>query len=320
MADLSLVTGGAGFIGSHLCNELLKSGGRVICFDNLSTGNKKNIRAFLRNKNFKFIEGSVTDLKTIQKLDNFSLHKIYHLASPASVTYITGYPVDAADANSIGTKNLLEVALKKRAKFLFASSSEVYGDPKEHPQKETYRGNVNPVGVRSGYDEGKRFGEALSFAYHRQYGVDIRIIRIFNTYGPNSSLQDSRIIPQFVTQAIKNIPLTVHGDGTQTRSLCYVSDLVDGILLLMESDISGPVNLGGTQEYRVIDIAKKVISYVKSASTITFVERPKDDPHRRKPDISMAREILGFEPKVSFEEGLKRTIVYFKKTLRSHRD
>jgi len=312
MSEISLVTGGAGFIGSHLCMELLKKKNQVICLDNLSTGNKKNIQPFLSIENFRFIAGSVTDFNINLKLNQLQIHKIYHLASPASVTYFSEYPVDAADANSIGTKNLLELALKKRAKFLFASSSEIYGDPKEHPQKEAYWGNVNPVGVRSGYDEGKRFGEAITMGYARQYNVDVKIVRIFNTYGPNSSPEDTRVIPRFVTQALRCMPLTVHGDGSQTRSLCYVSDLVQGIILAMESLETGPFNLGNPQEYRVIEIANKIIATVKSSSNITFVERTKDDPSRRKPDIALAQNKLKWCPKVSFDEGLKKTINYFK--------
>jgi UDP-glucuronate decarboxylase len=315
MANTSLVAGGAGFIGSHLCKKLLDSREKVICFDNLSTGNKKNIQPFLQNKNFNFIKGDVADSKITSKLNRFKINRIYHLASPASVTYISDYPVDAADANSIGTKNLLEVAKENKARFLFASSSEVYGDPKEHPQRETYWGNVNSVGVRSGYDEGKRFGEAITFAYHRQYGVDIRIVRIFNTYGPSSSPKDTRIVPQFITQALRNKSLTVHGDGLQTRSFCFVSDLVGGIILLMESQITDPVNLGSQQEYTVLSMAKKIKSFVRSTSKIVFVERPKDDPSRRKPDITLAENVLKWRPKIPFEKGLAETVKYFKEII-----
>ena len=315
MQNTSLVGGGAGFIGSRLCNELLKKENHVMCLDDLSTGNKRNIEPFLKNSNFKFIQGNVTDSSIIHELASYQINRIYHLASPASVTYITDHPVDAADANSIGTKNLLELSFRKKARFLFASSSEVYGDPKEHPQKESYWGNVNPVGVRSGYDEGKRFGESLTMGYNRQYGVDTRIVRIFNTYGPNSSPNDTRIIPQFVTQALKNIPLTVHGDGTQTRSFCFVSDLVSGILLLMESDYRGSVNLGSPEEYSVKDVAKKVINSAKSSSEIIFVERPQDDPSQRKPDISLAKSKLKWSPKITFEKGLPETISYFREVI-----
>ena len=318
MSKISLVAGGAGFIGSHLCTKLLRKGNKVICLDNLSTGNKKNIQPFLDNKNFRFIQGDVTDSVIFQDLNNFRIKEIYHLASPAAVTYIMEYPVDAAEANSIGTKNLLKLALKKNAKFLFTSSSEVYGDPKEHPQKETYWGNVNPIGVRSGYDEGKRFGEALSMGYHRQYNINVKIVRIFNTYGPNSSPNDSRVIPQFLMQALRSKVLTVHGDGTQTRSLCFISDLVEGISLAMESEETGPINLGNPEEYRVIDIANKIIFATKSTSSIAFLERLKDDPARRKPDISFAVKVLKWSPKVSFNQGLEKTIKYFKAIMGKH--
>lgn len=318
MSKISLVAGGAGFIGSHLCTKLLRKGNKVICLDNLSTGNKKNIQPFLDNKNFRFIQGDVTDSVIFQDLNNFRIKEIYHLASPAAVTYIVEYPVDAAEANSIGTKNLLKLALKKNAKFLFASSSEVYGNPKEHPQKETYWGNVNPVGVRSGYDEGKRFGEALTMGYARQYNVDVKIVRIFNTYGSNSSSNDSRVIPQFLMQALRSKPLTVHGDGTQTRSLCFVSDLVEGIMLAMESEETGPINLGNPEEYGVIDIAHKIIFLTKSFSKTTFVERPKDDPNKRRPDISFAHNKLKWSPKVSFSQGLEKTIKYFRGIIKEY--
>lgn len=313
MPNINLVTGGAGFIGSHLCNELLKSGNQVICLDNLSTGSEKNIQSFLGNKNFKFIKGRVNDLNIISKVSQLDINKIYHLASPASVTYITAHPVDAAIANSIGTKNLLDLALKKRAKFLFASSSEVYGDSQRHPQKETYWGNVNPIGVRSGYDEGKRFGEALSIGYARQYKVKVKIVRIFNTYGPNSSPQDSRVIPSFIVNALQNKLLPIHGDGRQTRSFCYVSDMVDGFIKMMESNETGPINLGNPDEYRIINVAKKIINKINSNSRIEFVELPKDDPKVRRPDISLAKEKLNWTPRVPFEEGLAKTIQYFKK-------
>ncbi len=306
-----LVAGGAGFIGSHLCKNLLDKGEFVICLDNLSTGDKRNILPFLENKNFKFIQADTRQLDLL-KIINEDVGEIYDLASPASVTYVCEYPVEAATANSIGTKNLLDIANKTKAKFLFASSSETYGDPKEHPQKESYWGNVNPVGVRSGYDEGKRFGEALCLAYYRQLKVDVKIVRIFNTYGPNSSPKDSRVIPRFITQALKGEDLTVHGDGKQTRSLCYVSDMVLGLIKIMESIETGPINLGNPDEMKIIDIAEKVIEVTKSSSKISFVERPKDDPSVRKPDIELAKEILKWVPQVSLDEGLGLTIDYFK--------
>ncbi len=318
MSKINLVAGGAGFIGSHLCKELLEKGNRVICLDDLSTGNKRNIKPFLGSDKFIFKQGDVTDLNIFQYLDRFAIKEIYHLASPAEVTYFVKHPVDAAEANSIGTKNLLKLALEKNAKFLFASSSEVYGNPKEHPQKETYWGNVNPVGVRSSYDEGKRFGEALTMGYHRQYNVNVKIVRIFNTYGTNSSPKDTRVIPQFLMQALLGKPLTVHGDGTQTRSLCFASDLVEGIILAMESQETGPFNLGNPEEYRVIDIANKIIFATKSTSSITFVKRLKDDPARRKPDISFAVKVLKWSPKVSFSQGLEKTIKYFRRIIREY--
>ncbi|MDP2638335.1 MAG: SDR family oxidoreductase [Candidatus Levybacteria bacterium] len=315
MLKTSLVAGGAGFIGSHLCKELLEKGLKVICFDNLSTGDKRNIQELLKNDNFTFIQGDITDSAVCKSFENLEINEIYHLASPASVTYIMDYPVESADANSMGTKNLLELAKKKHIRILFASSSEAYGDPKEHPQKETYWGNVNPVGVRSGYDEGKRFGEALCMAYSREFGVEVRIVRIFNTYGPNSSIRDSRVIPHLLYQALKNEPLSVHGDGFQTRSFCYVSDMVAGFIKLMESSETGPVNIGNPDEYKIVDVAKKIISLTNSKSEIKFVSRPKDDPAVRKPDISLAKEKLGWTPVVAFEDGLEKTIAYFKSVI-----
>lgn len=309
-----LVTGGAGFIGSWLCERLIKENNQVICVDDLSTGSKRNILPFLNNPHFQFIEGDVCDQDAISKLGT-AYSEIYHLASPASVTYIMEHPVKAALANSVGTNNLLKIALENKAKFLFASSSEAYGDSKEHPQKESYWGNVNPVGVRSGYDEGKRFGEALSMAYHRELGTDVRIVRIFNTYGPNSSPNDTRVIPQLVTQAIGGESLTVHGDGQQTRSFCYVTDMVEGLVKMMESREVGPLNLGNSEEFKVLDIARKILEMTNSKSEITFVARPEDDPSQRKPNISQARERLFWEPKVPINEGLKPTIEYFKNLL-----
>lgn len=309
-----LVTGGAGFIGSHLCKKLLDSGEFVICLDNLSTGNEKNISEFSENKNFSFIQAD-TRQSDLSRLLPGDIVEIYDLASPASVTYIMDHPIEAATANSMGTKNLLDIAKANQVKFLFASSSEAYGDPKEHPQKESYQGNVNSVGVRSGYDEGKRFGEALCMAYHREFGVDVKITRIFNTYGPNSSPQDSRVIPRFITQALRNKSLTVHGDGEQTRSLCYVTDMVLGLIKMMESCEVGPINLGNPEELKIIDIAKTVIEATKSSSKITFTKRPQDDPSVRKPDIELAKEKLNWLPKVPLDTGLELTIDYFRKVL-----
>jgi len=310
-----VVTGGAGFIGSHLCSLLVDQGHTVICFDNLVTGQKSNIDTLLKQSNFSFIQG---DTRTVS-LDNhpFGDHidQIYDLASPASVTHVTEHPIEAATVNALGTKNLLDIAHAYDARFLFASSSEVYGDPREHPQKETYWGNVNPIGVRSGYDEGKRFGETLTMGYHREYGLATRIVRIFNTYGPRSHPNDTRVIPRFVTAALQGKPIPVHGDGSQTRSFCYVSDLVRGIIALMESSIAMPMNLGSPKEYLIIDVAKKVIMMTKSLSNIIFVPRPPDDPSVRRPDITLAQEKLKWKPMVPLEEGLRRTIEYFRHIL-----
>lgn len=315
MSKKILVTGGAGFIGSHISEKLVLSGNEVVCVDNLATGRKDNIQKLLNNGLFSFINLDICDESAFNELAKNNFDEIYHMASPASVTYIVEHPVEAADANSMGTKRLLELARQQRAKILFASSSESYGNPLEHPQKETYWGNVNPVGIRSGYDEGKRFGEALCMAYYREYDVDVKIVRIFNTYGPNSSPKDSRIIPRFITQALKGESVTVHGDGMQTRSFCYVSDLRDGIIKMMQSDEAGPINIGSPEEFRIIDVANMIINKINSKSKIKFVSRPKDDPSRRNPDISKARERLNWKPVVSFDQGLDLTIEYFKHIL-----
>lgn len=316
MKKTILVAGGAGFIGSYVCDFLLKKNDHVICLDNQLSGNKRNISEFLKNPHFQFIQGDIKDSKTIKKLYDIQFDEIYHLASPATVTYVVDNPVEVAKINSIGTINLLDLAHHKKSKILFASSSESYGDPKEHPQKETYWGNVNPVGVRSGYDEGKRFGEAISMAYHRQHKLDVKIIRIFNTYGPNSSVHDTRVVPKLVMQALRNEPLTVHGDGLQTRSFCFVEDMALGIIAMMESHETGPINLGNPQEYKIIELAKMVISQTKSKSKIIYTERPEDDPNVRKPDISQAKKKLSWKPKVNLNKGLPRTIDYFKIMLR----
>lgn len=310
-----LVTGGGGFIGSHLCEKLIHLGHRVICLDNFRTSQKRNVEALAKESNFQLITGDTREI-TISNLPfSEKLDEIYDLASPASVTYIMEHPVEVATVNAIGTKNMLDIAKDMRAKFLFASTSEAYGDPKEHPQKESYWGNVNPIGVRSGYDEGKRFGETLAMAYHREYGLDVKIVRIFNTYGPNSDPGDSRVIPNFIVRALQNKPLPVHGDGTQTRSFCYVSDLVDGIVAMMESDEIGPINLGNPDEYTITDIAKKVLALTRSISQIRHVNRPPDDPTVRCPDIRLAREKLSWEPSISLEKGLPLTIEYFRNIL-----
>lgn len=310
-----LVSGGAGFIPSHLCKRLLDEGNYVICIDNFTTGSKRNIEPLYSYENFKFIQGDLNKRDVIDQFVSQSLDQIYHMASPASVSYIVDNPIEAATVNSIGTFNLLNLAVRTNSRILFTSSSEAYGDPKVHPQKESYWGNVNSVGIRSGYDEGKRFGEALCMAYKREKNLDVKIVRIFNTYGPNSRVDDSRVIPSFVVHALQNRPLPVHGDGSQTRSFCYISDMVDGIIKMVESSQTGPINLGNPKEYRIIDIAKEILSATKSSSKITFVKRPEDDPGRRKPDITFARQKLGWSPKVSFDKGLEKTINYFKEII-----
>lgn len=307
-----LVTGGAGFIGSNLCQKLLDFGVRVVCVDNLSTGRKENLTTLLTHNGFQFIEADVRDSSFYDRINGKDFSHIYHLASPASVDYVTDHPIDAATVNSVGTYKILEFAHKHTLRVLFASSSEVYGDPREHPQRESYWGNVNSVGVRSGYDEGKRFGEALTMAYQRERGLNVRIARIFNTYGPNSSRTDGRVVPRFVTVALSGKPLPVHGDGAQTRSFCFVTDLVDGLTKLMESNVTTPVNLGNSVEITIGEIAKKILELTGSQAGIEYQPRPQDDPSRRLPDITTAREKLSWEPKVSLDSGLSKTIEYFR--------
>jgi nucleoside-diphosphate-sugar epimerase len=310
-----LVAGGAGFIGSHLCDRLLKRNYKVICLDNLLTGNKKNIERFLPDVNFNFIESDIT--KDLPKFDQIDF--IFDLASPASPnkrskrSYIN-YPIETLLANSIGVKNLLDLALEKNAKFLYASTSEVYGDPLVSPQKEDYFGNVNPNGVRSVYDEAKRFGEAITMAYFRKYGLDVRIVRIFNTYGPWMQQDDGRVVSNFIVQAIKNEPITIYGKGEQTRSFCYVDDMIDGLELAMFTKYTkGEVfNLGNPNEKTIAELASIIKNLTKSSSEIIFEDLPEDDPKIRKPDIQKAQKFFNFRPKVGLEDGLKKTIEYFK--------
>lgn len=314
-----LVAGGAGFIGSHLCRSLLDDNYKVTCIDNLITGNESNISPFLKNPNFKFIKHDI--VKPFENIDinQLRVDYIFHLASPASPnknsarSYIN-YPIETLLVNSVGTYNLLELVRQSDIKFLYASSSEVYGDPAISPQKEDYFGNVNPNGVRSVYDEGKRFGEAMSFAYVRKYNADARIVRIFNTYGPVMQVDDGRVVSNFINQAIRNESITVYGKGAQTRSLCYVDDMIAGIRLAMFApNTKGKVfNLGNPDERTVLDIAKLIKTITNSSSDIAFNDLPEDDPRVRKPDISRAGKVLGWEPKVSVEEGLGKTIEYFK--------
>ncbi len=302
-----LVTGGAGFIGSHLCEELLK-GNKVICVDNLSTGNCKNVEHLMVNENFKFIEHDVSKPLNLKGRVDF----IFHLASPASPIDYQKLPIETMMANSLGTLNILNLAKEKHSKLLLASTSEVYGDPEEHPQNESYWGHVNPTGPRSCYDESKRFAEALAFAYQRIHGVDVKIARIFNTYGPRMRKNDGRAIPNFVTQALNNEPITVYGNGKQTRSFCYVSDMVEGLIRLVESEFFDVFNLGNPDEMKIIDVAEKVKGMVGSKSDMVFRSLPKDDPVRRKPDITKARKKLGWKPRTGFEEGLGKTIEWFR--------
>ena len=305
-----LVTGGAGFIGSHLCEVLLGQGKKVICIDNFVTGKKENIAELLENENFSFVEHDISNPLEISE----SVDQIFELASPASPVDFPKIPIEILTTGSLGLKNVLDFAVEKKARVLHTSTSEVYGDPLEHPQKESYWGNVNPIGERSCYDEAKRFGEALMMAYKRKKGLDPRIVRIFNTYGPKMRPDDGRVVPTFIKQALSNQPISVFGDGKQTRSFCFVKDEVAGLIALMESDYSLPVNIGNPSEITILEFAKKIVELCGSKSQIDFKPLPKDDPVRRKPDISLAKEKLGWEPKVSLEEGLKKTIDWFKKT------
>lgn len=303
-----IVTGGAGFIGSHLCEKLLEGGNdKVICVDNMITGKAENVKHLTKNPNLVFLRHDVSrPLKISGKID-----RIYHLASPASPIDYQKLPIETMMANSFGTKNMLDLAKEKKARLLLASTSEVYGDPEKHPQNEDYWGNVNPVGPRSCYDESKRFAEALAMAYHRIHGIDVRIARIFNTYGPRMRANDGRVIPNFITQALKNEPITVY-DGKQTRSFCYVSDMVDGLVRLMESGFAAePFNLGNPDERKIIDVAKNIKQITESKSEIVFRPLPQDDPTRRRPDITKSKKKLGWEPRIGFDDGLKRTIEWF---------
>jgi dTDP-glucose 4,6-dehydratase len=304
-----LVTGGAGFLGSHLCDHFIELGYEVICMDNLiKKENIENITHLLGHKRFKFIKYDVTEYLYVEgKLDD-----ILHFASLASPKDYLDYPIQTLKVGSLGTHKALGLAKEKGARFLLASTSEVYGDPKEHPQSESYPGNVDPVVPRGVYDEAKRFAEAITMAYHRTHGVETRIARIFNTYGPRMRLDDGRALPNFMVQALKGEDITVYGDGTQTRSFCYVEDLIDGIKKLLNSDEAGPVNLGNPEEISVLDFAKEIVRLTGSKSRIVFDPLPQNDPKVRQPDITKAKRILGWEPKVSREEGLRRTLQYFK--------
>lgn len=302
----TLVTGGAGFLGSHLCDFLLEQGHTVICMDNLSTGSIENID-HIRSEEFSFIKHDVTEYIHVKG----NLDHILHFASPASPCDYMEMPIQTLKVGSLGTHKALGLAKEKNAVFLLASTSEVYGDPLVHPQREEYWGNVNPIGPRGVYDEAKRFAEAMTMAYHRYHGVGTRIARIFNTYGPRMRLHDGRVVPTFIYQALSNQPLTVYGDGSQTRSFCYVSDLIRGIYQLLISDITDPVNLGNDHEMNILEFAQHVRRLSGMSSEIVFKELPMDDPKTRQPDITRARECLHWEPQVSFEQGLHKTIEWF---------
>ena len=317
--ETAIVTGGAGFIASHLCEALLKKGLKVICVDNLITGSEKNIKHLLKNlsaqagKNFEFIKADVTKGLNPTSPMLRGTGYIFHLASPASPYDFEKLAEEIALVNSLGTIKMLELARKTRARFLLGSTSEVYGDPKEHPQKETYYGNVNSFGPRSCYDESKRFGEAMTYVYLRKYTIDARVVRIFNTYGPRMRKDDGRAVSNFVNQAIRGKPITVYGDGIQTRSFCYVDDMVEGLMKAMFSEKSKGevINLGNPEEYNILELAEKIKKMTGSKSKIVFSSLPPDDPMLRQPDISKAKKLLDWSPKVSLTEGLKKTIEYY---------
>ncbi len=307
-----LITGGAGFIGSHLCDYFL-SRGEVIAIDNFITGSPNNIAHLQNHPRFRFIRQDVTDYLRVEGY----LDAVLHFASPASPhSYIT-YPIQTLKVGALGTHKACGLARAKGARFLLASTSEVYGDPLVHPQPEDYWGNVNPIGPRGVYDEAKRFAEAMTLAYHRAHNLDVRIARIFNTYGPRNALDDGRVVPNFIGQALRGEPLTVHGDGSQTRSFCYVSDLVDGIARLLDSNETTPVNIGNPNEMTILTFAQKINALTANPAGIVFHPRPVDDPGRRCPDISKARRVLGWEPKVSLDEGLEKTIAYFAECIKA---
>jgi dTDP-glucose 4,6-dehydratase len=306
-----LITGGAGFLGSHLCDKFIGKGYDVICMDNLITGSTDNIAHLIGNEHFRFIHHDVTEYMFVDG----DLDAILHFASPASPVDYLRYPIQTLKVGSLGTHKALGLAKAKKARFLLASTSEVYGDPLTHPQEESYWGNVNPVGIRGVYDEAKRFAEAMTMAYHRYHGLETRIVRIFNTYGPRMRIEDGRAIPAFMSQALLGEDLTVFGDGSQTRSVCYVDDLVEGIYRLLLSDESDPVNIGNPDELSMLDLAKEILEISGSKSKISYKDLPQDDPKVRQPDITRARAILKWEPSVQRREGLIKTLDYFTQAL-----
>lgn len=303
-----LITGGAGFIGSHLCDFFLTKGFHVVCMDNFITGSPSNISHLQSNPNFFFVEHDVTKHINIEG----ELDYILHFASPASPVDYLKFPIETLKVGALGTHNTLGLAKAKKSVFLLASTSEVYGDPLVHPQKEDYWGNVNPVGPRSVYDEAKRFAEAIAMAYHRVHGINVKIVRIFNTFGSRMRLNDGRVVPNFIYQVLNNQPLTVYGDGSHTRSFCYIDDLVEGVYRLLMSDLNEPVNLGNPREMSILEFARLILKITESKSEVTYLPLPKDDPRKRQPDISKAKQFLQWEPKVGIEDGLARTIAWFK--------
>lgn len=301
-----LVTGGAGFIGSHLIDRLMNDGHEVICLDNFYTGKKHNLRQWLDHPNFELIRHDITEPIRLE------VDQVYHLACPASPVHYQYNPIKTVKTNVIGTLNMLGLAKRVKARFLLASTSEVYGDPEVHPQTEDYRGSVNPIGIRSCYDEGKRMAETLAFDYHRENKVDIRVARIFNTYGPRMLENDGRVVSNFVAQALRGIPLTVYGEGQQTRSFCYVSDLVNGLMRLMNGEHTGPINLGNPDEYTILELAQAVQNLINPDAEIKFEPLPADDPRRRRPDITKAQTLLNWEPTIPLQDGLKLMIEDFR--------
>lgn len=313
-----IVTGGAGFLGSSLCEKLLQDGNRVICVDNFFTGRISNIKDLMADPDFELVECDIENAgdlkKKIMHVLNGSIDAIYNLACPASPPWYQIDPIKTIRTNVIGTMNMLDLATEYRSKILQASTSEVYGDPEVHPQPESYRGNVNPIGVRACYDEGKRCSETLCFDYHRKYGARIKVIRIFNTYGPKMDPKDGRVISNFIMQALAGQPLTVYGKGSQTRSLCYIDDLINGMIKMMEKedDFIGPVNLGNPHEFSVLELAEKIIRMTNSRSKVVYLPLPSDDPTQRKPVIELARKELNWQPLIMLDEGLSKTIEYYK--------
>ena len=306
---INLVTGGTGFLGSHLTKYLLDAGEQVISLDNNFTGTKKNIKEFLSHPNFEFIRHDVTQPIYLE------VERIWHLACPASPIHYKSNPIKTTKTSFLGTLNMLGIAKRVGARILLASTSEVYGDPKEHPQKESYNGSVNPIGIRSCYDEGKRVAETLCFDYKRIHEIDIRVMRIFNTYGPKMNLNDGRVVSNFIVQALKGKNLTIYGDGTQTRSFCYVDDLISGMVSLMNGNHYGPINIGNPNEFKIKELAELIIQKINPKLEISYLPLPQDDPLQRKPDISLARKELLWEPKINIKEGLEKTIPWFKEEI-----